>query len=179
MKKPICTDDDLALFRDAVADTRPLAQDTIGHQPRRRPASDNKRVMASKALPDPHSLFYFSDHYQPHFGESWPNFVRDDISGGELKKLRRGDYAPQVTLDLHGLNREQAKLELAALLAHAERQQLSCVCVVHGIGGGTLKRQLPCWLAQHPRVLAVHSAPREYGGQGALLVLLEQELAFG
>ncbi|MGO3798867.1 MAG: Smr/MutS family protein, partial [Vibrio casei] len=30
----------------------------------------------------------------------------------------------------------------------------------------------PLWLAQHPDVMAYHQAPLEFGGNGALLILL-------
>ncbi|HFX4694346.1 TPA: Smr/MutS family protein, partial [Escherichia coli] len=36
-----------------------------------------------------------------------------------------------------------------------------------------LKQQTPLWLAQHPHVMAFHQAPKEYGGDAALLVLIE------
>ena len=35
-----------------------------------------------------------------------------------------------------------------------------------------LKQKAPLWLAQHPDVMAFHQAPLEFGGDGALLVLL-------
>ncbi|MGK3295951.1 Smr/MutS family protein, partial [Escherichia coli] len=38
-----------------------------------------------------------------------------------------------------------------------------------------LKQQTPLWLAQHPHVMAFHQAPKEYGGDAALLVLIEVE----
>lgn len=169
MKKTPIDNDDLALFRDAMADTRPMAQDTIGHERPRRP----KRRQLADQKTAREASFYFSDSYQPHFGENWPNYVREGVSAGELKKLRRGDYAPEMTLDLHGMTRESAKLELVALIDRAIKDQVFCLCIMHGIGTGALKKQVPSWLAQHPKVLAIQSAPREYGGQGALLVLVD------
>ena len=44
---------------------------------------------------------------------------------------------------------------------------------MHGHGKHILKQQTPLWLAQHPHVMAFHQAPKEYGGDAALLVLIE------
>ncbi len=41
------------------------------------------------------------------------------------------------------------------------------------MGKHILKKQVPLWLAQHPDILAFHQAPLEFGGQGALSVLVE------
>ncbi|MGL5628054.1 MAG: Smr/MutS family protein, partial [Plesiomonas shigelloides] len=40
-------------------------------------------------------------------------------------------------------------------------------------GRHVLKRQTPLWLAQHPQVRAFYQAPKEWGGDAALLVLLD------
>ena len=36
-----------------------------------------------------------------------------------------------------------------------------------------LKKQTPMWLAQHPHVICFHQAPKEFGGNAALLVLFD------
>ena len=90
----------------------------------------------------------------------------------ELKKLRRGDYVPDLMLDLHGLTQQEAKLELAALLEACRRQHVRCACVMHGHGKHILKQRIPMWLAQHPLVQAFHQAPKLWGGDAALLVLV-------
>ncbi len=78
-------------------------------------------------------------------------------------------------LDLHGLTQLQAKQELGALIAACRREHVFCACVMHGHGKHILKQQTPLWLAQHPHVMAFHQAPKEYGGDAALLVLIEVE----
>ena len=99
-------------------------------------------------------------------------FCQEGESTHILKQLRRGDYSPEMTLDLHGLTREMAKSELAALIHTARKESVDCVCVMHGFGQGVLKAALPHYLVQHPHVRAFHQAPQEYGGQAALLVLI-------
>ena len=100
-------------------------------------------------------------------------FCQEGESTHILKQLRRGDYSPEMTLDLHGLTREMAKAELAALIHTARKELIDCVCVMHGFGQGVLKAALPHYLVQHPHVRAFHQAPLEYGGKAALLVLID------
>ena len=102
-------------------------------------------------------------------------YLRADVSHFELKKMRRGDYSPELFLDLHGLTQQQAKQELGALIAACRREHVFCACVMHGHGKHILKQQTPLWLAQHPHVMAFHQAPKEYGGDAALLLLIEVE----
>lgn len=121
--------------------------------------------------------FYFSDGFVPHLPDSGPmRYCAEGVEKYELKKLRRGDYYPELILDLHGLNQENAKLEILALFQACKKRRIACCCIIHGIGTGVLKTRTPYWLAQYPDLLAFHQAPLEWGGQGALLILLEQEL---
>ena len=76
-------------------------------------------------------------------------------------------------LDLHGLTREQAKQELAALLLACENEHFDCASIMTGYGTFTLKKQIPRWLVQHPKVRALHQAPREWGGEAAILILVD------
>jgi len=168
-------DDDFALFRQTMGAVKPLEQDKVtpyktlsptpAQKARRREQAQQRQATAS---------FAFSDIYQAALPEAGPmRYCRDNVSTHYLKQLRRGDYYPELILDLHGLTRETAKLELSALLHTAHKQLIDCVGVVHGIGSGVLKRALPHLLVQHPHVMAFHQAPLEHGGQGALLVLVE------
>ena len=168
--------DDMALFQQEIKGVAPLKQDTyVPETPRpeviiRRQQKTQRQARAS---------FEFSDAFEGFIPpEGALRYCRQDVPGYELKQLRRGDYSPDYILDLHGLTKAQAKHELAALLHTAWQEHVDCVCIVHGVGSGVLKQALPHYLIQHPRVMAFHQAPLEYGGQGALLVLLEVESPF-
>jgi DNA-nicking Smr family endonuclease len=168
-KKPI-SDDELSLFRETVKGIRPLRQDTI--RPRIKGSKQKKVRLEQAGLEDQQA--YFSDTFEPLLESEGPTrYVRRDVSRYELKKLRRGDYQPELLLDLHGLDQRQAKLELAALLDACRRQHCRCASVMHGFGRHILKRKVPLWLAQHPHVMAFHQAPKIWGGQAALLILIE------
>ena len=150
---------------------KPMIQDKVElRQPKAM------RVKQHKLQQEKQAEFYFSDGYVPHFSDSGPmRFCADGVEKYELKKLRRGDYYPELILDLHGLNQEAAKLEILALFQACKKQQIGCCCIIHGIGTGVLKTRTPYWLAQYPDLLAFHQAPLEWGGQGALLILLDTD----
>ncbi len=173
-KKPSLSVDDRNLFRDLMSGTKKLTQDTIVHSPLRKKAREVpvKRLLQEQA----DASHYFSDEFQPRLATEGPTrYIREDVSHFELKKIRRGDYSPELFLDLHGLTQLQAKQELGALIAACRREHIFCACVMHGHGKHVLKQQTPLWLAQHPHVMAFHQAPKEYGGDAALLVLIEVE----
>ncbi|MEM0705292.1 endonuclease SmrB [Enterobacter quasihormaechei] len=173
-KKTPLSEEDQALFRQLMTGTRKITQDTIVHRPQRKKISEVpvKRLLQEQA----DNSHYFSDEFQPLLNtQGAVKYVREDVSHFELKKLRRGDYSPELFLDLHGLRQMQAKQELGALIAACRREHVFCACVMHGHGKHILKQQTPLWLAQHPHVMAFHQAPKEYGGDAALLVLIEVE----
>ena len=79
----------------------------------------------------------------------------------QAEKLRRGDYSPELFLDLHGLTQQQAKQELGALIAACRREHVFCACVMHGTGN-ILKQQTPlCW--RNIRILWRFTRHKEYG----------------
>ena len=164
------------LFRDAMRGVKKLAQDQINPERRRAAQRQFKRST------DKHSAqsrqvaagFNFSDMYEARLPDEGPvRYCREGEPTHTLKRLRRGDFYPELVLDLHGLTKELAKAELAALLNAARKGHIDCVSVMHGIGQGILKRALPHYLIQHPNVRAFHQAPLEYGGQASLLVLID------
>jgi len=173
-KKQTLNADDKALFSQLMAGTKKLTQDTILHKPVRKPGRELPvKRMISEQMDHSH---YFSDEFQPLLStEGAMRYLRSDVSHYELKKLRRGDYTPEIFLDLHGLTQNQAKQELGALIAACRREHIFCASVMHGYGKHVLKQQTPLWLAQHPHVMAFHQAPKMFGGDAALLVLIEVE----
>ena len=178
MKKPYAPESsDSALFRSEFTDVKPIKQDKI---PPQRLSSKHKSADLTKKH-DPlsevkqrNATFQFSDGFEGYFDSNQSlKYVQPGADSYEVKRLRRGEYPPDLILDLHGLNKEQAKLEIAALIYAAQKQHFHCVCIVHGIGRFVLKKNVPNWLIQHPAVKGFHQAPLEWGGQGALLVLID------
>ena len=106
------------------------------------------------------------------------SFRRPEIGPEVVRKLRRGVWAIQAQLDLHGLRRDAARERLTEFLRAAGDERLRCVRVIHGKGNGSpgrepvLKAKVKSWLAQHAQVLAFTQARAADGGAGALVVLL-------
>lgn len=176
-KKSKLADDDRALFRANLDGVVPIEQDKIPPQPlasKQKAQVPEKNRNGDSLARKIAASFEFSDGFEAWFDPRLPvKYLRPGMDHHLLKRLRRGDYVPELILDLHGLKREEAKAEIAALLFTAVKQHCDCVCIVHGLGEHILKRCTPNWLVQHPDVLAFHQAPLQWGGAGALLVLLE------
>ncbi len=173
-KKHNLTDKD-TLFKQLVGQVKPMVQDTIHSVINSgKPKTLLKNKCSDKMIFNQHAEFYFSDQYEPQLPTHGAmKYVRAGVSHYESKNLRRGDYLPEFILDLHGLTQRQAKQEISALLYASKKEHIHCVCIVHGIGSRVLKTKVPHWLVQHPDVMAFHQAPLTWGGDGALLVLLE------
>jgi len=113
-------------------------------------------------------------------------FIEGCVAGFDHKlllKLRRGEYAIQGHLDLHGLKKEAAKVAVEEFIRRSRLAGKRCVLVVHGRGLHSkdqvpvLKEALRGWLATHrfaKHVLAFATAKPADGGAGALYVLLRR-----
>jgi DNA-nicking Smr family endonuclease len=168
---------EIALFRGEFTDIAPIKQDKIPpqrHSSKHKSATEKKNQRDLAELKMAAASFQFSDGFEGHFESKYgPKYLKPGTDSHEVKRLRRGDYPPDLILDLHGYKREEAKLEIAALIQAAQKQHAHCVCIVHGLGTHVLKKSIPNWLVQHPLVVGFHQAPLEWGGKGALLVLIE------
>ena len=162
---------DTELFRQALDGVIPLAPSSRvspSPPPRRRPNHNTNPPPVADTL---------SDHGAGD--ESLTEFLRPGISRMILRKLRRGQFPLQDSLDLHGLNSDEARLLLLEFLRHTTEHDLRHVCIIHGkgrqIGGGdgVLKIRTRHWLTQCAEVLAFCEAPPNAGGGGAVLVLLK------
>lgn len=164
--------EDKTLFREFVKGIKPLKQNTVTFAPRRKQMQQQQQQIKDIREKED-ALFYFSDEYEPLLDTQTMRYLREGEDSYVLKRLRRGDFIPDLFLDLHGLTREQAKQELAALILACEKEHLLCACIMTGYGSYTLKNQIPRWLVQHPKVIALHQATKEWGGDAAILVLVD------
>jgi DNA-nicking Smr family endonuclease len=107
------------------------------------------------------------------------SYRRPGIGPDVLRRLRRGAWAVQSQLDLHGYRVEEARHLLTSFLRDAGKRGLRCVRVVHGKGLGSkdrvpvLKSKVRGWLVQRDEVIAFCQARPAEGGAGALVVLLK------
>ena len=106
------------------------------------------------------------------------SFRRPGIGTDVTARLRKGDWAIQAQVDLHGLRSDEAREALGGFIRNAYKQGLRCVRVVHGKGLGSpgkqpvLKTKAQRWLIQKNEVMAFVQAKPAEGGAGALVVLL-------
>ncbi|WP_287498365.1 endonuclease SmrB, partial [Alteromonas sp. AO-Serp] len=113
------TEEETFSFADAMQGVTPLSQDKVEPDKqvelfKKSQQVKGKHLKHSKQLA---ASFDFSDMYQAALPQEGPmRFCQEGESTHILKQLRRGDYSPEMTLDLHGLTREMAKAELAALI---------------------------------------------------------------
>jgi DNA-nicking Smr family endonuclease len=172
--------EDAALFRAAVGEVRPLPdQNRIGPQkPPRKPLP--RTPVPPPAIPDMLSDGCPTKSSSGFAAEDTPDeFLRNGLSRMTLRKLRRGHWPVQDSLDLHGNTSDAARKLLQEFLHETAQRGLRCVLVIHGKGmnspGGAavLRRLVRHWLAQRPDVLAWCDAPPGDGGSGAALVLLK------
>jgi DNA-nicking Smr family endonuclease len=106
------------------------------------------------------------------------SFRRPSVGPEVTRKLRKGDWAIQREIDLHGFRSDEARLALTTFIRDAHKHGLRCVRVVHGKGLGSpgktpvLKSKVHSWLVQKNQVMAFVQAKPAEGGAGALVVLL-------
>lgn len=168
-------DTERTLFREAVQDCRPLAQDKRLREPSRpRPVPAQRQQNEAQVLRD-----MLSDALDPAELETGDEllFARPGLQHGVLRKLRRGQFSIEDELDLHGLTVPEARQALADFLHKARGR---CVRVIHGKGNTSagripvLKGKVNHWLRQRDEVLAFASARPVDGGTGAVYVLLRR-----
>lgn len=106
-------------------------------------------------------------------------FIASGIQKNVLKKLRKGHFGLDASIDLHGLTSQQASQQLSRFLHYCIEDGYRCVHVIHGKGYRSpdnhpvLKNDINAWLRQYKEVMAFCSSPPKDGGTGALYVLLK------
>ena len=166
------------LFARAIGPTQPLrTHGRVVHAPQPTPPEprqrqrDEQNVLRESLSDefDASTLLQVDEHL---------SFRRPGVGPDVTAKLRRGHWAVQAQVDLHGLRTDEAREALSTFLREAQRAGLRCVRVVHGKGLGSpgkapvLKSKVHGWLVQKKEVLAFVQARPLEGGAGALLVLL-------
>lgn len=170
--------EDLAAFQAAVADARPLRASGRaflgGPKPPPRPLQHlaDERAALHESL---HGAIGLQDRLE---GGDEPHYLRTGLASSVLRDLRRGRWVVQDEIDLHGLNRDEARQLLSEFLAENIRHGRRCMRIVHGKGLGSpqkisvLRQLVRGWLSQRDEVLAYCQARPQDGGEGALIVLL-------
>jgi DNA-nicking Smr family endonuclease len=108
---------------------------------------------------------------------------RVDVGVDIIRKLRRGQYAIDGRLDLHGMTVAEARAQLELFLRTMRARGERCVLVIHGKGehsprsAGVLRGEISAWLSQggaSEQVAAFATAQGPDGGEGAVYILLRR-----
>ncbi len=171
-------DDDLVLFRRAMAGVRPLRHDKpLIVPPQVDPMPRQTRMDDQQVLRD--MMSDLSDSLEVETGDELA-FQRPGLSHNHWRRLRRGQFVTESVLDLHGMTVLVAKTALVDFLHMCHMRQLRCARIIHGKGHGSkgkqpiLKGKLNSWLQQRNDILAFCSSRPADGGTGAVYVLLRR-----
>jgi len=168
-EKPLDTNNEL--FSDVVSDITPLEQDKI------IPSGKNKSDLdvAINHLDDEKVYDHLSDEYDPFETDDQKydlNYHHSSISNNKFHTFRTRYFDSEQILDLHGLNREQARKELTAFFQYCFNHDFRRVTIMPGYGRGVLRQSLNSWLRQLPEILAFAESPQKSGGKGVIRILL-------
>jgi DNA-nicking Smr family endonuclease len=100
------------------------------------------------------------------------------VEAAAARRRRLLGKAPDASLDLHGLTRDEAWVSLETFFETARRQGFEKLLVIHGKGNhsegdAVLKQTVRQFLEQCPFAGETGPGSRELGGSGAVWVLLK------
>ncbi len=179
--KKTVSDDDSALFRDAVGDVKSVHNDRIDLSEQK--ANPQTPSTPSKIIDDTSVMAALLDDLSENdlleTGEHLA-YTADGVQRSVLRRLKSGHYSVQACVDLHGYTVQQARIELSRFLITARENRHLCVQIIHGKGrrlatsSPRLKPAVNQWLQRNKAVQAFCSARDTDGGTGAVYVLLKR-----
>jgi len=175
------TEDEVALWRRAVADAAPLQGRAriLQSPPRTRPARSERPPASHPEAPVPE----IASRPPAASARQTRGEHRHQIDRATYARLKKGRMPIEGRLDLHGMTAAAAERALAAFLRRSQAEGRRAVLVItgrgldpDGTGRGVLKRAAPDWLARHGDLVAGFSeADRRHGGAGAYYVRLRRK----
>jgi len=172
------------LFDWAMQDVDPLPQQEEILFEKQPIGSNRVRNVDQEALQALDSLVKGELPFDLTFSEEYIESAAVPAARPLLRRLRRGDFTVQDSLDLHGMDREEARRRVELFIHQAVIRRQGCVKIIHGRGHNSkenraiLKQLLQHWLATRRmsrNVLAYSSARPCDGGFGAIYVLLRKK----
>ena len=178
--------DDDHFFNEAMSDVTPLGGDREKqvripnkHARPAHPAPDDEQEVMSRL----YGMVKGSIEMDITFSDEYMEGAVKSVTQKMMKKLKRGQFAIQDHIDLHGMTKETAEVRVRDFLINSQWLGYRCVLIVHGRGLNSpasfpvLKEGLPRWLGRGPikkMVLAFATARPYDGGTGAIYVLLKK-----
>jgi len=178
----IMQNDDENIFQEAVKNVKPLKIKSKTIEP--ASSKPKPKPIAKKFLEDEKKVLLdsLSDDYIYEDGELEDGllFLRDGHSPDIIKKLKKGYWVVQGSIDLHGMISQEAKTYIVDYIQDCKKRHVRCIRIIHGKGIGSknkepvLRNKVKNWLAQKDEVIAYSQAPKHDGGSGAVIVLLKE-----
>ena len=106
--------------------------------------------------------------------------MRAGIDNASARRLTKGNFEIDDSLDLHGKTEAMAHKTLLQFVQTASRRGARTLLVITGKGAdgkGVLRRKVPEWLKEYPlkpHILAISQASPKDGGGGALYIRLRR-----
>lgn len=176
-KKSDLSDDDKALFRDAMKGTKPLQQQKQVAHSSEKPRIKKKIRTQQQEFDSP----TWSDHITKTVsGDDYVLFSNEILTKLVWRQMKNGLYPIEARLDLHGCTVVEARQALHEFIQSCYQQSTRHILIIHGKGyssntGAKLKTHIAHWLQQTPEVLAACSAMPQHGGTGALYVFIRSK----
>jgi len=182
-KPPAAPIDEMALLQEALAGVRPINDSRgtrlpIELQVNHKVVSEDAEVIAQLS-----DLVSGQGPFDITETEEYVEGMRVGLDPRLVGKLRRGEFAMQSHIDLHGMIQADARQALTDFVIASVRKGLRSILVVHGKGLGSpggrpiLKHAASQWLSHGTiggHVLAFATARLKDGGAGAMYVLLRR-----
>jgi len=185
MPKPEPVDEE-AILREAYAGVRRLDETSGNHRVPVAPRSPSRAVVSEEAevLAALSDLVSGVGVFDLTETEEYIEGARVGLDPRLVSRLRRGEFAVQDHIDLHGMIQPAAKEALREFIVKSVGKGMRTVLVVHGRGLGSpggrpvLKHATAQWLSHGEIGAHVHAfstARPQDGGAGAMYVLLRRD----
>lgn len=156
-----------------------LKQDKVAPYRPKVPAIPQQRIADDKRVME--ELLSASDEESSYESGDELKYLREGYPPRILKRLRRGDFAVQDELDLHGMIAIEAKTAIHEFINECALVNVSAIRVIHGKGNHSrhkkpvLKNLIIGWLKKNQFVIAATSTPKNDGSTGAVYILLRRK----
>ena len=106
---------------------------------------------------------------------------KKEKSLNSFKNFKRKKIEPDISLDLHGYTLYSARSLLQKFVSNCYEKNIRNVLIITGKGQnnkGALKEEVPRWLSDkifNKYLINFNIAPRNFGGEGALLIRIKNK----
>jgi len=172
--------DDQNLFAEAMGAVNPLHSNDKVHIEQNRTKIKQQINAIQRTRHTIDTVISTSQRTQSVQNEPW-TLVANGVSRDTLKRLTAGRPSIGLSVDLHGMTRDEALTRLQQGIEQALQEELRVLCIVHGRGlhsqgKPVLKQAVYRWLEEGSLAHIILAAiPQPHSGGGACLVLLRRQ----